>query len=288
MQIKDLVIYMLIDVLTAFAVVVSVGLIFGILLSVAVHLFAIDENEKTKKIRDALPGINCGACGFKGCNDYAKALSDEKTKPNLCIPGGTLTSNTIGEILGVEVENPKDVVAFVHCNGTCDVTSVKAMYEGIATCKAQNMIYGGPKSCSYGCLGCGDCADVCVSNAISVINGVARVDASRCVGCGMCRKECPKKIISMIPQETATVVYCSSKDRGADARKACKNACIGCKKCEKVCPEAAIAVINNCAVIDYTKCTGCGICAENCPAGCIMNVKFPALSEDLRLVWWKK
>lgn len=274
---------MWIDVLTAFAVVVSVGLVFGILLALFIHLFGIEEDEKTKKIREALPGINCGACGFKGCNDYAEALSKGEAQPNRCIPGAEATAKELGEILGVAVEEPKDVIAFVHCNGTCDVTTEKAVYDGIASCKAGTMIYGGSKSCSFGCLGCGDCAKVCIAQAISVVNGVARVDTSRCVGCGLCAKECPKKIISMIPQEAATVVYCSSQDKGADARKACKNACIGCKKCEKNCPEQAITVVNNCAVIDYGKCTGCGLCVEGCPTGCLKKVSFPDLPECFSL-----
>ena len=96
----------------------------------------------------------------------------------------------------------------------------------------------------------------------------------------MCVKTCPKHIISMIPQEAATVVYCSSKDKGADARKACKNACIACRKCEKTCPHDAIKVIDNCAVIDYEKCTGCGACAEACPTGCIKKEFFPDLPEN--------
>ena len=78
-------------------------------------------------------------------------------------------------------------------------------------------------------------------------------------------------------------VYCSSKDKGADARKACQNACIGCKKCEKVCPDNAITVIDNCAVVDYTKCTGCGLCTESCPTGCLKKVSFPDLPENF--VW---
>lgn len=274
---------MLIDVLTALAVVVSVGLFFGILLALFIRLFGVEEEEITKKIRAALPGINCGACGFKGCNDYAEALSQGKAKPNLCIPGAENTAKEIGELLGVEVEEPNDVVAFVHCNGTCDVAAEKSVYEGITSCKARSMIYGGPKSCNYGCLGCGDCAKVCVSEAICVSNGIARVDTSRCVGCGLCVKTCPKNIISMVPQDAPVAVYCSSKDKGAVAIKACKNACIGCKKCEKTCPDQAITVIDNCAVIDYTKCTGCGLCAEVCPTGCLKKVKFPDLPEDFSL-----
>ena len=266
---------MVIDILTALAVVVSIGLLFGILLALFVHFFGVEEDKTAKKIRSVLPGINCGACGYKGCSDYAKAISQGEAKPNLCIPGAEATARELGEILGVKVAAPKDMVAFVHCNGTCDAVSGKAKYNGIASCKASNMTYGGPKSCAFGCLGCGDCAKVCVSHAICMEYGVARVDTSRCVGCGLCAKECPKKIISMISNEAATAVFCSSRNKGADARKACKNACIACKKCEKLCPEQAITVINNCAVIDYSKCTRCGLCAASCPTGCLQNVSFP-------------
>ena len=273
----------LIDILTALAVLVAVGLLFGILLALVIRFFGIEDDATTKKVREALPGINCGACGFKGCNDYAEALAKGLAKPNLCIPGAEAAVAEISAILGVEVEAPEDKVAFVACNGTCDAITKKAEYNGVSTCRAASMFYAGPLSCRYGCLGCGDCASVCVSHAISVVDGVAVVDTSLCVGCGLCVRTCPKKIISMVPQETPTVVMCSNKDKGADARKSCKNACIGCKKCEKVCPEQAIRVVNNCAEIDYSKCTGCGACAQGCPTGCIKNVSFPDLPEDFDL-----
>lgn len=274
---------MWIDVLTAFAVVVSVGLLLGLLLALFINLFGIEEDEKAKQIRAILPGINCGACGFKGCNDYANAISKGLAKPNLCIPGAETTAQELSELLGVEVEEPKDMISFIHCNGVCDATTEKAICDGIATCKARAALYGGPKSCHFGCLGCGDCASVCLSHAISIQEGVAKVDPTLCIGCGMCVAECPKKIISMIPRDAASIVFCSSKDKGADARKVCKNACIGCKKCEKVCPSQAISVINNCAVIDYTKCSKCGLCADTCPTKCIKNVSFPELSEEFSL-----
>ena len=73
----------------------------------------------------------------------------------------------------------------------------------------------------------------------------------------------------------------SDEDKGADARKACKNACIACKKCEKSCPHAAITVENNLARIDYSKCTGCGKCSEVCPTGCIKKVFLPNIPDDL-------
>ena len=68
---------------------------------------------------------------------------------------------------------------------------------------------------------------------------------------------------------------------GAEARKICKNACIGCKKCEKSCPHGAISVVDNCAVIDYTKCTNCGVCVSECPTGCLKTVVFPDLPKGV-------
>ena len=99
--------------------------------------------------------------------------------------------------------------------------------------------------------------------------GATVVDENRCIGCGLCKNICPKKIISMVPRTASVAVLCNSKDKGADARRACTNACIGCKKCELNCPEKAIAIVNNVAVIDYDKCTGCKTCIEGCPTHAI-------------------
>lgn len=270
----------LIDILTAFAVVVAIGLFMGILLALVSRFFGVEESQKLKDVRACLPGVNCGACGYKGCDDYAAALAEGEAKPNLCVPGAVDTANALGDVLGIAVEAPKDVVAFVHCNGHCEATSQKASYDGISTCRAASMLYGGPEACRYGCLGFGDCAAACPANAICVKDGIAHVDTSRCLGCGLCAATCPKKIITMVPQETKVVVMCNNKDKGADARKACKNACIGCKKCERTCPNGAISVQNNIAVIDYEKCTHCGTCVDGCPTGCLKSVVFPDLGEN--------
>lgn len=271
-------------ILIAFLVMFAVALTVGLLLTVCSHFFAVQEDPKKQQIRDCLPGINCGACGYNGCDGYAAALVEGGVQPNLCIPGAQTTANAIGDILGIEVVEPfKDVVAFVACNGQCDAVSKTAEYDGIQTCFAASMIYGGTNSCRYGCLGHGDCAAVCPADAICLADGIARVDTSRCLGCGICVKTCPKHIISMVSQYAETVVMCSNTQKGADARKACKNACIGCKKCEKTCPNGAITVQNNLAVIDYDKCTNCGACVKECPTGCLKSVFFPQRPEDMEL-----
>ena len=265
------------EILIAFLVMLSVALLAGILILVFSHFFSIKKNELESSVRECLPGINCGACGYKGCDDYAAALADGKAKPNLCVPGAQNVSDQICCVLGVESQEVEDLIALVKCNGHCEATFQKAEYDGVKTCKGASMLFGGTNSCRYGCLGYGDCAAVCPSGAICLADGIAHVNTSRCLGCGLCANTCPKHIISMIPQEARSAVLCSNKQKGADAMKACKNACIACKKCEKKCPNGAIKVTDNLAVIDYTKCTYCGLCANECPTGCLKNVFYPDL-----------
>ena len=263
------------EILIAFLVILAISLFAGILILVCSHLFKVEEDPIKKQVRACLPGINCGACGCTGCDDYASSLVEGKVKANLCVPGAQCVADEIAKILNIEAEPFKDVVAFVKCNGTPDVTYKTAKYEGIKTCSAASIVYGGDNSCQFGCLGFGDCAAACIGNAICLKDGIARVDTSRCLGCGICKNVCPKKIIIMVPQETKTVVMCSNTQKGAVACKNCKNACIGCKKCEKACPNGAITVINNVATIDYTKCTNCASCVKECPTGCLKTVNFP-------------
>lgn len=262
------------DILTAVIPVVIIGIICGAVLVIASKLMAVKEDERFPKIRECLPGANCGACGFAGCDGYAKALCEQEgLATNLCVPGADAVSKQLSEIMGVEFEDVIEQVAVVHCAGDCEKTQDKYEYSGLQSCAAAKLLYGGKGSCTYGCLGLGDCAGVCPQNAITVKNGVAVVDPKECIGCGLCTKTCPQKIISLVADVEKVVVTCSNKDKGAVTRKVCSNGCIGCKKCERVCPLGAIKVVDNCAVIDYEKCTDCpdfGVCAKNCTTGCIM------------------
>ncbi len=263
---------MLPSVLTAFIVVTLIGLVAALLLAVASHFLSVKEDERVTLVRNCLPGANCGACGYAGCDEYAKAVTTGSVEINLCVPGGQTVTADVSKILGVEGKSADKRVAFVCCNGTDEATSTVAEYDGVRTCKAASMLYGGPMDCKYGCIGCGDCAKICPVNAICVDDNLARVNKNICIGCGLCVKECPKDIIKLVPVDALVAVMCNSKDKGAVSRKKCKNSCIGCKKCELNCPTDAIKVIDNLAVIDYSKCIKCGKCAEVCVTGCIKQI----------------
>ena len=160
-------------------------------------------------------------------------------------------------------------IACVHCNGTYDVTVTNADYDGYRTCASMCIACGGPNACKFGCLGCGDCAAVCPTDAICVKDGVARVNPDDCISCGRCVNTCPKHIITLIPSDSAVAVSCSSHDVGTVTRKKCTNGCIACHRCERACPTEAVTVVNFLADIDYEKCIGCGACHDACPVKCI-------------------
>ena len=255
-----------------------IGLLAAAILSVASKVMAVKVDEMFPKVRELLPGANCGACGFAGCDAYAQALvADKTTKTNLCVPGGDEVSRNVSAVLGVEFEDVVEQVSIVKCRGDCEHTTNKMEYHGIESCKAAKLFYGGHGACSWGCLGFGDCAKVCPYQAICIENGIAHIDPRRCVGCGLCTTVCPNHVIEVIPDVSTVFVACNSKDKGALVRKVCSAGCIGCKRCEKACPSGAITVENNVAHIDQSKCTGCKACAEQCPVGCITvaNLDFP-------------
>lgn len=257
------------------ALLFGVALLCGILLTLTERFFGVKEDESALAIRDCLPGANCGACGFSGCDAYAKALSNGTVKENnLCVPGGDSTAREIAEILGVEAGEVIEKVAFVACNGVCGAVERKYNYVGPKTCVAASLSYNGDKTCTWACLGYGDCMRACPQNAIAVIDNVAHIDPQKCIGCGICVRTCPKSIIKLIDDTSRVVVKCSNHDKGAVTRKSCTNGCIGCMKCEKTCPHGAIKVENNLATIDYSLCTGCGECAKVCPVHCIHEGNF--------------
>ena len=253
----------------AVAVVAGLGLLAGLILAIASVLMAVPVDEKVVQLREQLPGANCGACGYSGCDGYAEAMAHEGAPVGLCSPGGSDVADQTAAILGVSGGDVEKKAAVVRCGGCEDATSRKLHYHGIPSCTAANQFYGGNWACAYGCLGYGDCAAACQFDAIHVENGLATVDPAKCTGCGLCAKACPKSLITVLPANWPGVVRCSSHDKGAVVRKACTAGCIGCMKCTKVCEHGAITVQNSLASIDLKKCVGCGKCAEGCPVGCI-------------------
>lgn len=262
-------------ILLAVLLVGGLGLIAGLILAVASVLMAVPKDEKAEALRVQLPGANCGACGYSGCDGYADAMANKGEKVGLCSPGGAEVAEATARLLGVDGEAVSYKTALVRCGGCEDVTTRKLEYHGIPSCRAAAQFYGGNWRCNFGCLGYGDCVSVCEYEAICVKDGLARVDPTVCRGCTKCVTACPKGLIAMQDSRVIGVVRCSNHDKGAETRAACKVGCIGCGKCVRMCEYGAVSVTDNLASIDPDKCVGCGKCAENCPVHCI-TITMPA------------
>ena len=251
----------------------GLGIVFGLALMGASRLFAVEEDPKLTQILDALPGANCGACGYAGCAQMAQALVDDTAPVNACPVGGVKCAETLAAILGVELKKNTRYTALVRCSG--GVRAVKKFaYAGVEDCVAAMQIGGhGPTQCQYGCLGMGTCVSSCPFGAIAMRDGVAYVDHERCTACMKCAQSCPKSLIVRVPYYADVNVACSSKDRGAVLRAVCEIGCLGCRICEKACQYGAITITDALASIDYEKCTSCGACAEKCPRNLIVDAK---------------
>lgn len=251
----------------------ALGLVLGLLLAFASKIFAVKTDERITLVTEALPGANCGSCGFAGCSAYATAIVNDGAKINACSPGGQAAADKIAKIMGLDSVEVDEKRAVVHCSGTNENVKYKYNYIGENSCiAAAKLPGGGNKACEFACLGLGSCAEVCSHNAITIENNLAFINPDKCGGCGECAEVCPKNIISIVSRKSKYVVKCKNCDKGAIVKEKCSLGCIACKICEKNCPAGAITVTNNCASIDYEKCTQCGLCAEKCPKRIIVSI----------------
>ena len=174
------------ELLLPVLIVAGIGLIAGLGLAIASIVMAVPKDEKAEAVLEKLPGANCGACGYSGCSGYAAALAHGEAENGLCSPGGQAVMEDVASLLGQKAGAVEYKTALVHCMGSYDNTADRMQYQGISSCAAAAQLFGGTGSCSYGCMGLGDCAAVCEYNAIQVCNGVASIDPSRCKGCSIC------------------------------------------------------------------------------------------------------
>jgi len=231
----------------------GIGVALALILVVADKKLAVKEDPRVEQALVALPGINCGACGFAGCSGFAAAVVEGAVSVSGCKPGGADVAKKLAELLGVEqaeAETPQK--ARVFCSGGLEAAHRDKVYIGVMTCEAAHII-GGEKACLYSCIGFGDCVDACPFDAIHMDdNGLPIIDLVKCTGCGECVRACPRNIIGLTDADEKIHVYCRSHDKGPVVRKICSAGCIACKLCEKDDDTGAVKVVDNLSVIDYS------------------------------------
>lgn len=261
----------------------GIGILAAAVLYYVSRKFYVHEDERIAEIEECLPGANCGACGYKGCHDFACACCTATTLEGMSCPGaGSVGMKRIAALLGLDAGNAVLKKAVVACAGSCSLRPDVRRYDGVRRCSIEATFCEGESDCAYGCLGCGDCVEACPYDALSMDkeSGLPVVNIEKCVGCGKCTTTCPRGVMEMasIPDGYDHVVYvaCKNKDRGAQAMKECQASCIGCGKCKKVCPSGAISMSGPLAFINTDVCTRCGACHEACPRHTIQTVNTPS------------
>ena len=103
-----------VGILIATGIIGVVGLLIGLFLGIAGIKFKVDVDEREEAVLAALPGNNCGGCGYPGCSGLAAAIAKGEAPVNACPVGGEPVGKKIGEIMGVSVGESRRMVAFVR------------------------------------------------------------------------------------------------------------------------------------------------------------------------------
>ncbi len=260
---------MLETIIIATIIVAVIGLILGALIGYAAKRFSVEVDPRIESVAGALPGVNCGGCGYAGCADFAKAIVLDKVSPTLCPVSSEENINNISTILGIAAEKKEKKKAVVFCGGSLTRAGRSAKYNGVKDCRSANIVAGGGKGCRFGCLGYGSCARACPFGAIEIRDGLAVVHPEICVGCGKCLDICPRKLIKLVTADAKVHVYCNSLEKGPAKKKNCTVPCIACRKCVKV-AEENMSVSGFLVRVNYSNPPGPDIIEKaGCPTGCL-------------------
>ncbi len=94
----------------------GLGVLFGLVLTFAEKNFAVPVDERVTKVREAVAGANCGACGYAGCDAYAVAVFREALI-TACTPGGKGTADALAQIMGLNACDVAPTVARLSLSG---------------------------------------------------------------------------------------------------------------------------------------------------------------------------
>jgi len=267
------------SVLNAILVMSSIGVGAAIILFFVAQKFKVIEDPKIDLVDEALPGANCGGCGYAGCRAFAEGMVKAETMDGFFCPvGGNDLMKSLAPLLGVEAVEKKPQIAVLRCNGSIKNSIPKFDYDGDSTCSFTTNLSAGVGGCQYGCLGGGECVDACDFDAMYMDPETnLPVVKINCVACNACVEACPRDILELRdrgPKEKRIFVSCINEEKGPLAKANCTVACIGCKACVKACKFDAIDFDNFLAYIKYDVCTLCRKCVEVCPTDAIHELNF--------------
>jgi len=254
-------------------IMLGLGLAFAVVLLIANERLKVATDPQVEQIHAVLPHVECGACGFAGCGQYAPAVRNDPQLLGKCAPGGPDVAAKIAAVLNIQIsDHGPPLRPIVRCRARRSDRTFHGRYDGIPSCTAANAL-ANTQACKFGCLGFGDCTRACKFHALHVVDGLATVDYSKCTGCAACSKTCPRGLIQMVPfsHENMMVVACNSHESGKATREFCQVGCIACGLCVKQCD--AFKVEDNLAHLDFARYEPSGqtdAACNKCPTGAIV------------------
>jgi len=207
---------------TALLAIGGLGLVAGVGLAVASKVFYVYVDPKVLAVEEALPGANCGGCGYPGCSGAAGAIVRGDAAPNICVAGGPTVHAQIAEIMGVEITETEPEIAAPGCTYGLDLADLKFKYDGFMDCRAAILLDGGSKICAVGCVGLGTCVNACPFGALSMgPDNLPVVNKDLCTGCGTCERVCPKHIITLTSGSRRVLNEYTTDQCSAPCQRAC-------------------------------------------------------------------
>ncbi len=258
-------------IITALAALGGLTFLLALLLVLANKKLFVQEDPRIDQVDDMLPHANCGACGYPGCRPFAEALVKGEVLPGKCTVSSEEGRLAIANFLGVDAGMEEKRVARLACAGGINVSRNQARYKGMQSCRAAALVSGGGKGCFWGCLGLGDCVDVCDFDALHLnAFSLPVVDEEKCTACNACVEICPKGLFSLHPVSHRLWVNCKNQEAGDDILEECEVACTACGRCALDAPNGLISMQNNLPVIDYGKDHNTKVPIQRCPTGAIV------------------
>lgn len=270
--------------MTAVILLAILGLVLGLIIGLAAKFMAVRHDPRIEQTAELLPGVNCGACGYAGCSDFARAVVEGEASPAECPVSSDEGVCRIAEFLGLEIGDQSRKTAVVHCGGDNRLARWNSAYNGVRDCASAHLV-GETKACEYGCLGFGTCARACPFGAIEITkHGLAVVHPDICTGCGKCVPVCPRGLIELVPGDAPLHNLCNNPQKAALKKKVCEVSCIGCRKCVKESEEGQMYMEQFLARVNYDNPPPAEL-AEVCPTKSLrpaLSVKntIPALQEE--------
>ena len=199
----------------------GLGLVCGVLLSVASKVFYVYEDPRIAEVESFTAGANCGGCGYAGCSAAAVAVVAGEASPSVCIVAGPESASNIAAVMGIDPGTAEALISYNTCTGG-NRADDKFYYMGVNSCQALASLSGGQRVCPVGCLGLGDCVRACAFDALKMgPHGYPVVNEMKCVGCGACEKVCPKDIMEIKTMSQKLLHLNQYDDRIAPCQQTC-------------------------------------------------------------------